>query len=56
MKFLGLATLALVAPILASPSQPLVKRAAVTDACNVGFCTQNGGHVYFGVKCMEKVR
>ncbi|KAH7165169.1 pectate lyase 2 [Dactylonectria macrodidyma] len=44
MKFIGLTALALLAPgVFASPAQPLVKRASATDACTVGYCTQNGG-------------
>lgn len=44
MKFTGLAQLALLASVVsASPAQIIEKRAAVTDACNIGYCTQNGG-------------
>jgi pectate lyase len=43
MKFFLLS--ALVAISIASPinSRAITKRAAVTDACNIGYCTQNGG-------------
>lgn len=39
----GLAALALAALGMASPTPSLSKRAAVDDACNIGYCTQNGG-------------
>lgn len=40
LSLLFVATLA-----VASPAQSLYARAAATDACNVGYCTQNGGYV-----------
>ncbi|VUC25220.1 unnamed protein product [Clonostachys rosea] len=44
MKFNSpLALLVLVGTAVASPVSSLVKRASVTEACNVGYCTQNGG-------------
>ncbi|KAM0276052.1 hypothetical protein ACHAQH_007138 [Verticillium albo-atrum] len=44
MKFTGLASIALLASLVsASPAQVLSKRASVQDACNIGYCTQNGG-------------
>ncbi|KAF7553115.1 hypothetical protein G7Z17_g3837 [Cylindrodendrum hubeiense] len=46
MKFISLTALALVAPgVLASPASSLLRRAAATDACTVGYCTQNGGTI-----------
>lgn len=46
MKFTGLASFALLATLVsASPAQVLSKRASVQDACNIGYCTQNGGYV-----------
>lgn len=35
--------LAFTAVVSAAPSAPIAKRASVTDACDVGFCTLNGG-------------
>ncbi|TDZ15131.1 Pectate lyase plyB [Colletotrichum orbiculare MAFF 240422] len=50
MKFTGLASWALLAIAASASPTPTVedgrvlsKRAAVTDACNIGYCTQNGG-------------
>ncbi|TDZ67875.1 Pectate lyase plyB [Colletotrichum trifolii] len=50
MKFTGLASWALLAMAASASPTPTVdddrvlsKRAAVTDACNIGYCTQNGG-------------
>jgi hypothetical protein len=45
MKFGSpLALFALAGTAVASPVT-LEKRASVTDACNIGYCTQNGGYV-----------
>ncbi|KAF6811232.1 pectate lyase 2 [Colletotrichum plurivorum] len=50
MKLLGLASWALLAVTASASPTPTVedghllsKRAAITDACNIGYCTQNGG-------------
>lgn len=46
MKITGAFALAFLASVIsASPTQSLEKRAAVTDVCNIGYCTQNGGYV-----------
>lgn len=46
MKFNNILPLAILASIAsATPTQVLEKRAAVTDPCNIGYCTQNGGYV-----------
>jgi hypothetical protein len=29
---------------VASPTPDLAKRASYSDACNIGYCTQNGGY------------
>lgn len=41
----GLASLALAALVVASPTPSLSKRAAAEDPCDIGYCTQNGGCV-----------
>lgn len=43
MQLLSLLFVAALA--VASPGPSLYARAAATDACNVGYCTQNGGYV-----------
>ena len=53
MKFtaaiLGLASLAAAVPTPTEngplDARTVEKRASITDACNVGYCTQNGGYV-----------
>ncbi|KAF5027740.1 hypothetical protein F66182_153 [Fusarium sp. NRRL 66182] len=43
MKFLGLLNLAALASAVPTPTTTLVKRAALDDAADIGFATQNGG-------------
>lgn len=44
-SFQSLLVLGLAAVAAASPTPDLAKRAAYSDPCNIGYCTQNGGCV-----------